>query len=682
MLDQLFMADLARDLADPIDPNLPTGQQATVSVSSPDMPPTETAGGAFVGTRLNTPKAGDAQPTQQDREKLAIGLLDSLAGAMRGAVAQTVGLPGDIRSIVDLINQEGADKYLGQRSFATTEEILKDTSVRIPGTQIDVPFPPVLGAGATNVAERQPVVNAAQEVGQFLPAPGIPEAVMQGAKGIVKGAKILGPKAAQMSEDYLRSIGGIADIAPAGPRRDVVSTRLPTAVKATENPLESNLIIDFDAIKKDPEAFKHNMELVQQYPNFASKAKTPEKKAEDFITEVKDNLLFLHDAVPDATRQRSKLWYDGARNIVDEWTKKYGANDSTISGVLAVLSPQKDWFMNVSLGERVLDTMTNKQSFKWDGAMDDMAKVIWSKPQYAPMVDAIRGKTLAELGDPGLKAMWLRTYDQAYNPREHQIVNPEGTFAGVRLTDKGVPYKTGWGSLNEIGKAINIYENPTIENISNSLGTMHKVRNFYNNIYDPTNQAGYVTIDTHAVAAGLLRPLSGASTEVAHNFASNVKGSVGPKNSSVTGVQGTYGLYAEAYRRAAQERGVLPREMQSITWEAVRGLFPDTFKNAKNSEIVDSIWLKYRKGQISQEEARNEVFKAANGINPPEWEGAGLRAKPTETIQPTSNQGELSRTSVPRGSSSNVRSRERGRTANGNSNNVTGLPTGSAIGDQ
>jgi hypothetical protein len=232
-------------------------------------------------------------------------------------------------------------------------------------------------------------------------------------------------------------------------------------------------------------------------------------------------------------------------------------------------------------------------------------------------------------------------------------------MGGVRLTDKGVPYQTGWGSLNEIGKAINIIDNPTVENISRSLGTQHKVRNFYNNIYDPTNPSGHVTIDTHAVAAGLLRPLSGKSREVAHNFSSNIKGEVGPKNSSVTGVQGTYGLYAEAYRRAAAERGVLPREMQSITWEAVRGLFPDSYKNAKNNQFVDNIWLQYKSGQISQEEARNEVLKAANGINPPEWEGAGLRGEVTPTSQPTSNKGELSGSSVSAGSAGELGSRQR-----------------------
>jgi hypothetical protein len=162
---------------------VPAGK-VTVSAPDPEMAGMDKA---FVGTRLNVPKPG--QPTQQDREKMAIGLLDTLAGALRGAAAQVGGLPGDIRSILDMINQEGAEKYLGQRSFATTEEILKDTSVRVPGTQIDVPFPPVLKEGVPNRAERQKAVEVAQEVGTFLPAPGIPEAAIQGVKAVGKAIK-------------------------------------------------------------------------------------------------------------------------------------------------------------------------------------------------------------------------------------------------------------------------------------------------------------------------------------------------------------------------------------------------------------------------------------------------------------------------------------------------------------
>jgi hypothetical protein len=295
---------------------------------------------------------------------------------------------------------------------------LKDLTVGESGKVLEdmaLGFYPIEGAGGFISGTTRIKPDPALELLNIAPIAGA--AAKVAGKGAVKAGQAVAPKAAEMAESYMRSIGGVADIVPPSPRANVVSTRLPTAVKATEDPLASNLIVDFEAIKKDPEAFKHNMGLIQQYPNFASKARNPEKRAEDFITEVKDNLLYLYDKVPDQTRQRSKLWYDGARNIVDDWTGKYGANDNAISGVLAVLSPQKDWFMNVSLGERVLDTMTNKQSFKWDSSMDDMAKIIWAKPQYAPMVDAIRGKTLAELDDPGLKAMWLRTYDQAYNPR-------------------------------------------------------------------------------------------------------------------------------------------------------------------------------------------------------------------------------------------------------------------------
>jgi hypothetical protein len=414
---------------------------------------------------------------------------------------------------------------------------------------------------------------------------------------------------------------------------NIVSTRLPTAVKATEDPMTGELLSDLSTMKRDPVAFEQNVNLIREYPNFVSKARSPERGSEDFIGQVKDNLLYLYDQVPEETRNRSKLWYDGARNIVDRWGKEYGQPDQALSGVLAVLSPQKDWFMNVSLGNRVIDIAQNQRDFRWDSAMDDMAQQIWKDPKYNPVLDLVRGKRYEELQSPAEKALWLRTYDQSFNAPDHQIVTPEGDFADVRLTQAGKPYRVAWGSLNEIGKAVSILDNPSIQNISTMLGSQHKVRNFYNNIYAPGDPRGHVTIDTHAVAAGLLRPLSGNSKEVLHNFGSGVKGERGPANSSVTGAQGTYGIYAEAYRRAAQERGVLPREMQSITWEAVRGLFPDTFKTPKNAQMIDNIWQQYSKGKLSLEEARNEVIKSAGGINPPEWQRAGLRGGAAEQSQ-------------------------------------------------
>jgi hypothetical protein len=550
----------------------------------------------------------------------------------------------------------GMDRYKARQNAQT---LMGGQSSNLPLSLGLADIVPFLGTGLQtqeSVRMGEEAVTSAQQ-GNYgtaaLQAGGAALGLVPGVGSTVKAAK---PVANMVGEGLNRAIlegtGPLAKIVPQSarpmfavqPGPGVVSTRLPTAVKATEDPLANKLVIDLEASKRDPEAFAHNVGLVKQYPNFASKARTPDKQAEDFINGVKDNLIFLHDQVPEATRQRSKLWYDGARNIADRFSNEYGVSDQAVSGVLAVLSPQKDWFMNVSLGQRVLDIATKQKATRWDSSMDEMAKVIWNKPQYAPMVDAIRGKRLEEITDPGLKAMWLRTYDQAKNPREHQIVSPEGDFVGLRMNQDGkTPTKTGWGSLNEIGKAIVILEDPSLATISSNLGQQHKVRNFYNNIYAPQDPAGHVTIDTHAVAAGLLRPLSGNSREVMHNFGSGMVGEGGPKNSSVTGVQGTYGLYAEAYRRAAQERGVLPREMQSITWEAVRGLFPDTFKSqAKNTEQVDQIWLKYKQGKLSLDEARNEVFRIAGGINAPEWERAGLRPGAAPEVQPAGNTGELS----------------------------------------
>jgi hypothetical protein len=422
----------------------------------------------------------------------------------------------------------------------------------------------------------------------------------------------------------------------------LIPQRLITAKKLLDTNTTENAV-DLAALKSTPKLFNQHIGIVRGYPNVrADVAQNADDDAlsEHFIDHATQNLLSLHDAVPPEIRNRGKKWYDGARAITDKWSKEYDIPDHAVAGVLAAMSPQKDWYQNVSLAHRVIHTMKGMgenfyHGFTFSPEMEERLKSIDSlnKPGYAGIHNMIRGKSLGDLDRANIpddekaiaRAMWIRLHDQTYNSNEHRIVNPEGTFGDFVKTKSGKNAAAGWGSLTEIAKAIQALDNAhDPQKLSQLMGEKHKVRNFYNNILHPNSSKGDVTIDTHAVAAALMRPLSGNSVEVAHNFGSSPgKGISGAGGSSVSGVRGTYPLYAEAYRRAAKARGIHPREMQSITWEAVRGLFPDTFKTAKNSKDIDDVWSRYRKGEISQDEARNQVVKKAGGIRPPTWFAGG-----------------------------------------------------------
>lgn len=412
----------------------------------------------------------------------------------------------------------------------------------------------------------------------------------------------------------------------------LISPRNPQAVNRTEDPIKNYLSVGLAESKTNKAQFDHNIGILSDYPNLKVSEvtnKSTDEIAETYINHAKNNLLYLFDKVPPATRNRSKLWYVGANKIAKDFSEKYGVSLQSASGVLAALSPQKDWYMNVSLAERTLDIVTNKKDFVYDAKMRAMGLEKFGKPQYKKLLDAIDGKKLSELETVEEKAIWVRIYDEAFNDRSFKVITPEGNFGDVVKTDDGVNARAGWNSNVMIKNAIIALEsNGDKAIISGALGDAHKVRSFYNNIVDPNSKNGDVTIDTHAVAAATLRPVGGKHTIVNHNFgtAPSVKDQKADwkgatKNSKVNGIKGLYSIYAEAYRRAAAERGVLPREMQSITWEAVRGLFPSTFKQSpKKVEAIDSLWYKYRNNELSLDEVINGIERETGGIEKPTWE--------------------------------------------------------------
>lgn len=445
-----------------------------------------------------------------------------------------------------------------------------------------------------------------------------------------------------------------------------IPQRLITSVKAQPaHPTDRN-IVNLDALKATPELYQKNVDLLRSYPNVRQEVAengTHDEVAEHFINHVVGNLFALHDSVPEDTRNRSRLWYDGANKIAQDWSRRYNIPIHSAAAALAALSPQKDWFQNVSLAHRVVHAMKGGDNFYKGFAADDKMRNKFNsisslnKPEYQGIYGLIHGKSLHDISRMDMppeakakaQALFVRLHDEACNPRSYNLVTPEGGYGDLARNADGSPSKVGWGSLTEIAKAIQALEaGKDASNISKLMGEKHKVRNFYNNILSPNSKHGDVTIDTHAVAAGLYRPLAGESLEVTHNFNNYAgKGVPGAGGSAVTGVQGTYPLYAEAYRRAANKRGILPREMQSITWEAVRGLFPDVFKTPKNADRIDQIWNEYKRGRISQKRARSLVneFAAPEGIRPPQWE-AGRPAVVDETHGRPFNEGELPQSGI------------------------------------
>ena len=403
------------------------------------------------------------------------------------------------------------------------------------------------------------------------------------------------------------------------------STRVPTAVRATEDPIGNILTTGYESWQRDPEMMGKNVRAMLEYPNFRSlrdevqsgRVSMPQA-AERIIDHIQENLQWLHDAMPEEFRNRSRLWYDGAQKIARRWATQHAALPEQVAGVMAVTSPGTDWFVNAERARRMLEFSKARGSVQWDPRMEqtwrDKLSAAIPEDQQARIYSQIRGKSFNDVA-PDRRAVWFRLYDEAVNPREYYTLNPEGTRGALARTEKGAPGQFNWADFNQIEKGLSILEDGSKENIHRQLGTNHKIRNFYNNIINPNSGREHTTIDTHAVGAGLMRPISQMSIEAGQNF-----GGSGASSSSISGEKGTYGLWKEAYRRVARDNNLLPREMQSITWEAIRSLFSRKFKsNAANVAAINALWEDVSTGRLTADQARQRAQQIAGGFDRPAW---------------------------------------------------------------
>ena len=317
----------------------------------------------------------------------------------------------------------------------------------------------------------------------------------------------------------------------------------------------------------------------------------------DVKEKFKGNLRFVYDLVSPAIRNLSKLWYDGANLIAQNFGKEYGLNVAQSSGIIASQSPQMPWFSNLHLAQAIMDIMANKKDEVFTKEFLDFyikgAKKYADQIKYIPSVKALVGKKLGEMSDYDA-AIFVRAYYELNMSRKAPVRLPSGVITGYETGD------SSFGGYGTIEKGVSIFRNGSDENISEQLGDANKVRNFYNNIADPTNKKA-VTIDTHAIAIANMLPLASNDYEVKFDPA-------------------TYSLYSDAYNELAAELGLGARELQSITWEAARALFPAEKKSESGyKKKISDIWDAYNKGEITIEQARENIKQ--NGYNPnfTEW---------------------------------------------------------------
>jgi hypothetical protein len=287
--DTMLAAGSARDPVGSVTVSGFTEPQVVTDVMPEGAGPAPKPSGVRVGrgglTVEQSAKAGGL-------DRPLIALLDTLAGALHGITAQTLGLPGDIRSILDMINKEGAAKYLGEPVLPTTERMQEI-------------LPAVVPQGVANQADREHTAKMFSNVGTFLPAPGFLE-----APKLIKGA-------IQATKDM--PVG--MSIKPVGELGDALLMAVKVGDKELKIPGDKAAVLQ-KAIKN-------------LTPEEQGKLRTDTAiKMVDILTTLPSTKEFAAAAVGGVAK---KGWYEGSAKAIIE---VFGQDAPRFAALLSATSPQ------------------------------------------------------------------------------------------------------------------------------------------------------------------------------------------------------------------------------------------------------------------------------------------------------------------------------------------------------
>jgi hypothetical protein len=105
--------------------------------------------------------------------------------------------------------------------------------------------------------------------------------------------------------------------------------------------------------------------------------------------------------------------------------------------------------------------------------------------------------------------------------------------------------------------------------------------------------------------------------------APEVKNVMAGNKAAPHGLSGAHGIYRDTAVGASQASGdlkLLPNQVQSVSWESIKGLFSSAQR--RDPVFVDQvrrIWNEYAQGRAKLEEVHARIFDAAGGISNPDW---------------------------------------------------------------